>query len=86
MCWTRADFHAPPINDPATCCQGFFVDAPQSERQVERMRLKHRASVPDALRDSATALNHTLDAADRNKLDQWQIESGSSTAASPINW
>lgn len=71
MCWTRAGVHVPPINNPATLFQGLFVDSPQSEREAERTRLKHRASVLDALRDSAGALNRTLNAADRDKLDQY---------------
>ncbi len=71
MCWTRAGVHLPPINNPATLFRGLFVNSPQSVRQMERTRLKHRASVLDALRDSASALNRTLNAADRNKLDQY---------------
>lgn len=71
MCWTRAGVHVPPINNPATLFQGLFVNSPQSEREAERTRLKHRASVLDALRDSAGALNRTLNAADRDKLDQY---------------
>ncbi len=71
MCWTRAGVHVPPINNPATLFRGLFVNSPQSVREVERTRLKHRASVLDALRDSASALNRTLNAADRDKLDQY---------------
>ncbi len=71
MCWTRAGVHVPPINNPATLFRGLFVDSPQSERAAERTRLKHRGSVLDALRDSASALNRTLNAADRDKLDQY---------------
>ena len=71
MCWTRAGVHVPPINNPATLFRGLFVNSPQSEREAERSRLKHRASVLDALRDSAGVLNRTLNAADRDKLDQY---------------
>ena len=71
MCWTRAGVHLPPINNPATLFRGLFVNSPQSVREVERTRLKHRASVLDALRDSASVLNRTLNAADRDKLDQY---------------
>lgn len=71
MCWSRAGVHVPPINNPATLFRGLFVNSPQGVREVERTRLKHRASVLDALRDSASALNRTLNAADRNKLDQY---------------
>ena len=71
MCWNRAGVHVPPINNPATLFRGLFVNSPQSAREAERTRLKHRASVLDALRDSASALNRTLNAADRDKLDQY---------------
>ena len=71
MCWSRAGVHIPPINNPATLFRGLFVNSPQSAREAERTRLKHRASVLDALRDSASALNRTLNAADRDKLDQY---------------
>jgi len=71
MCWTRAGVHVPPVNNPATLFRGLFVNSPESEREVERTRLKHRGSVLDALRDSANALNRTLNVADRDKLDQY---------------
>ena len=71
MCWTRAGVHVPPVNNPATLFRGLFVNSPASEREVKRTRLKHRGSVLDALRDSASALNRTLNAADRDKLDQY---------------
>jgi hypothetical protein len=48
-----------------------FVNSPQEARTVERARLQHRGSVLDALRDSASALNRTLNADDRRKLDQY---------------
>jgi hypothetical protein len=71
MCWTRAGVHVPPVNNPATLFRGLFVNSPDSEREVERTRLKNRGSVLDALRDSANALNRTLNVADRDKLDQY---------------
>jgi len=71
MCWTRAGVHVPPINNPATLFRGLFVNSPQSAREVERTRLKHRSSVLDALRDSASVLGRSLNAADRDKLDQY---------------
>ena len=71
MCWTRAGVHVPPINNPATLFRGLFVNTPQRERKAERTRLRHQSSVLDALRDSANALNRTLNAADRDKLDQY---------------
>ena len=71
MCWTRAGVHVPPINNPATLFRGLFVNAPPNRRLAERTRLTHRASLLDALRDSANALNQTLNAPDRRKLDQY---------------
>lgn len=71
MCWSRAGVHVPPVNNPAALFQGLFVNSPQHEREADRTRLKHRTSVLDALRDSANALNRTLNAEDRNKLDQY---------------
>ena len=71
MCWNRAGVHVPPINNPATLFRALFVNSPRSAREAERTRLKHRVSVLDALRDSASALNRTLNAADRDKLDQY---------------
>ena len=71
MCWTRAGVHVPPVNNPATLFRGLFVNSSQRERQAQRTRLKHRGSVLDALRDSANALNRTLNTVDRNKLDQY---------------
>ena len=71
MCWTRAGVHVPPVNNPAKLFRALFVNSPANERAAERLRLQHRGSVLDALRESADALNRTLNAADRNKLDQY---------------
>lgn len=71
MCWTRAGVHVPPVNNPATLFRGLFVNSPRGEREAERTRLRHRGSLLDALRASANALNQTLSAADRDKLDQY---------------
>lgn len=71
MCWTRAGIHVPPVNDPAAVFRALFVQSAAAERQTERIRLEHRGSVLDALRESAAALEQTLNAADRNKLDQY---------------
>ena len=71
MCWTRAGVHVPPVNNPAKLFRALFVNSPAAERAAERTRLKHRGSVLDALRESAGALNRTLNAADRHKLDQY---------------
>lgn len=71
MCWTRAGVRIPPINNPAKLFQGLFINSSKGERETERARLTHRASVLDALRDSAGALNRKLNAPDRDKLDQY---------------
>ena len=71
MCWTRAGVHVPPVSNPAALFRALFVNLPVTEREIERTRLQYRGSVLDALRDSANALNRNLNAADRNKLDQY---------------
>jgi len=71
MCWTRTGVRIPPVNSPARLFEALFVQAPKSERQVERERLTHRGSVLDALRESAKSLHGNLNPADRDKLDQY---------------
>ncbi|MBG30340.1 MAG: hypothetical protein CMI31_10120 [Opitutae bacterium] len=71
MCWTRTGVRIPPVNSPARLFEALFVQAPKSERQVEGERLTHRGSVLDALRESAKSLHGDLNAADRDKLDQY---------------
>ena len=71
MCWTRAGVHVPPNSNPAALFRGLFVNSSQGERAAERARLTNRASALDALRDSANALNRTLNTSDRDKLDQY---------------
>lgn len=71
LSWTRAGVRVPPVNNPARLFQALFVKSDAAGRKAERIRLLHRASVLDALRASAKALNRKLNAADRNKLDQY---------------
>ena len=71
LCWTRSGVRIPPVNNPARLFQTLFVDSNKAEHDTERIRLMHRSSVLDALRDSAGALNRKLNAPDRNKLDQY---------------
>ncbi|MBL61838.1 MAG: hypothetical protein CMI30_00360 [Opitutae bacterium] len=71
MCWTRTGVRIPPVNSPSRLFEALFVQAPKSERQVERERLTHRGSVLDALRESAKSLHGDLNPADRDKLDQY---------------
>ncbi|MEM7143533.1 MAG: DUF1552 domain-containing protein [Verrucomicrobiota bacterium] len=71
LCWTRSGVRIPPVNNPANLFQALFVDADKSSLESERARLMHRSSVLDALRESATTLGGKLNAADRDKLDQY---------------
>lgn len=71
LCWTRSGVNIPPVNNPAKLFQALFVDSDQAGRAEERKRLMHRSSVLDALRESAGALNKTLNQTDRDKLDQY---------------
>ena len=71
MCWTRSGVRIPPINNPARLFQALFVNSDRGRTEDHRRRLLHRSSVLDALRESAGALHQTLNAADRDKLDQY---------------
>lgn len=71
MCWNRAGVRIPPVNNPARLFEALFVEPSAGAKASERDRLSHRASVLDALRESAKQLGGTLDAADRGKLDQF---------------
>jgi hypothetical protein len=71
MCWNRAGVRLPPVNNPARLFDALFVEVTAGAKASERERLLHRASVLDALRESAKQVAGNLDAADRNKLDQY---------------
>ncbi len=71
MCWNRAGVRLPPVNNPARLFEALFVVPNAAAKASERERLSHRASVLDALRESAKQLGGHLDAADRGKLDQY---------------
>ncbi len=71
MCWNRAGVHLPPVSNPARLFEALFVEANAGAKATERERLSNRASVLDALRESAKQLGGNLDAADRGKLDQY---------------
>jgi hypothetical protein len=71
MVWTRTGVNIPPINNPAQLFRALFVSQDNASRTAEREALLHRSSVLDALRQSAKTLNGKLDAADRDKLDQY---------------
>ena len=71
MCWNRAGVHLPPVNSPARLFEALFVEAEAGEKASERTRLSNRASVLDALRESAKLMAGNLDASDRSKLDQY---------------
>ncbi len=71
MCWNRAGVSLPPVNNPARLFEALFVESSAGDKASERQRLSHKASVLDALRESAKQLGGSLDAADRGKLDQY---------------
>ena len=71
MCWNRAGVNLPPVNNPARLFEALFVEASAGAKASERERLSNRASVLDALRESAKQLGGNLDSADRGKLDQY---------------
>ncbi len=71
MCWNRAGVRLPPVNNPARLFEALFIESSAKEKLLEHQRLSHRASVLDALRESAKQLGSSLDAADRGKLDQY---------------
>ncbi|MEN9573034.1 MAG: hypothetical protein RL514_889 [Verrucomicrobiota bacterium] len=71
MCWNRAGVNLPPVDNPARLFEALFVESSAGAKASERERLSNRASVLDALRESAKQLGGNLDAADRSKLDQY---------------
>ena len=71
LCWTRSGVRIPPVNNPARLFEALFVQSDAASISKERTRLTHRASVLDALRESAGKLEPQLSAADRQKLDQY---------------
>ncbi len=71
LCWTRSGVRIPPVNKPARLFEALFVQADATSIGKQRTRLQHRASVLDALRESASDLQGQLSAIDRQKLDQY---------------
>ena len=71
LSWTRSGVRIPPVNNPAKLFQALFVESDAATKQSERVRLMHRSSVLDALRESAGQMERKLNAADRDKLDQY---------------
>ena len=71
LSWTRSGVNIPPVTNPARLFRALFVEDDAGTRISERERLTHRASVLDALRDSAKQLEGRLDSEDRAKLDQY---------------
>jgi hypothetical protein len=71
MCWTRSGVNIPPVSNPARLFEALFVNSDKASLEQERKRLLHRSSVLDALRGSAKNLGGKLNAADRDKLDQY---------------
>ena len=71
LSWTRSGVRIPPVNNPARLFEALFIRSDAASLSRERTRLTHRASVLDALRESADQLERQLSAADRRKLDQY---------------
>ncbi len=71
LSWTRSGVRIPPVNNPARLFEALFIRSDAASLSRERTRLTHRASVLDALRESADQLERQLSAADRQKLDQY---------------
>lgn len=71
MCWNRAGVRLPPVNNPARLFEAMFVESSATIKAAAHERMLNRASVLDALRESAKHLAGTLDASDRSKLDQY---------------
>lgn len=71
LSWTRSGVRLPPVNNPARLFEALFVQSDAASIGRQRTRLTHRASVLDALRESAGQLDGKLSAADRQKLDQY---------------
>ncbi|MEL7500606.1 MAG: DUF1552 domain-containing protein [Planctomycetota bacterium] len=71
LCWNRSGVRIPPVNNPARLFEALFVQSDAASLRGERKRLTHRASVLDALRESADDLHGKLSTADRQKLDQY---------------
>ncbi len=71
MCWTRSGVRIPPINNPARLFEALFIESDPTARRSERVRLRHRASVLDAVLESAHRLERRLASPDRDKLDQY---------------
>ncbi|MCH2204075.1 MAG: DUF1552 domain-containing protein, partial [Fuerstiella sp.] len=63
LCWTRSGVRIPPVNNPARLFDALFVQSDADSIGKERARLAHRASVLDALRESAGQLDGKLSAA-----------------------
>lgn len=71
MCWNRAGVRLPPINNPARLFEALFVESSVGQKASQWQSMSNRASVLDALRQSAKLMAGNLDAADRSKLDQY---------------
>lgn len=71
LSWTRSGVRIPPVNNPAQLFEALFVQSDAATIGKEHARLRHRASVLDALRESAGTLERQLSVADRQKLDQY---------------
>ncbi|MEM9646136.1 MAG: DUF1552 domain-containing protein [Planctomycetota bacterium] len=71
LSWNRSGVRIPPVNNPAHLFEALFVQSDVASLGKRRTRFTHRASVLDALRESAVKLERRLSSADRKKLDQY---------------
>lgn len=71
MCWTRSGTRVPPIPGARELFGKLFVDESSSNLASARDRFKLKNSILDAAHGDAKSLARKLDAADREKLDEY---------------
>lgn len=71
MCWTRSGARVPPIASPKTLFHKLFVEDAPAEKRKELERMHLQASILDAMSGEARSISSALNAADRDKLDQF---------------
>jgi len=71
LSWTRSGAMIPPITSPLKLYRKLFVDDTAQGRIADRQRLHEDRSLLDGLRDQAKRLESSLNAADRERFDQY---------------
>jgi hypothetical protein len=71
MCWTRAGTRVPPVPTPRELFRKLFATDAAADRDRAADRLRLQASILDAVRGDARALDRRLDRRDREKLDEY---------------